>query len=94
MLKIRLLRTGRKNRPFFKIVVVEKQRAPKSGKFIEDLGSYDPLKKELKIKEERIKYWLSVGAKPSPVVHNFLVKKGIIKGKKIPVHKKKKEEKT
>jgi len=91
MLVIRLFRTGKKHQPFFKIVVTDKKNPPKGGRFKEQLGFYNPLTKERSLKAERIKYWLSVGAKVSDTVHNLLVKEGIIKGEKIPVHKKPKK---
>jgi small subunit ribosomal protein S16 len=94
MLVIRFLRVGKRNQPAFKIVVCEKKTAPKSGKFIEQVGFYNPLTRERILKRERIKYWLSVGAKPSPRVHNLLIEEKILEGKKIPVHKKPKEKKT
>jgi small subunit ribosomal protein S16 len=96
MLTIRFLRQGKKHQPFFKIVVTDKRRSPKSGKFIEEVGFYNPITKEKGFKRERIKYWLSQGVDTSDSVHNLLVKEGIIQGKKIPVHstKKKKEEKA
>jgi len=93
MLVIRFLRTGKKNQPSFKIVVVEKTRSSTSGRFTEEVGFYNPLTKEKVLKEERIKYWISVGAKPSKTTHNLLVSEKIIKGKKIPKHKKAKKEK-
>jgi len=94
MLVIRLLRIGKKNQPSFKIVVTEKRRSPSSKMFIEEVGFLNPLLKEKELKKERIKYWLSVGAKPSATVFNLLVSEKIIQGKKIPKHKvkKKKEE--
>ena len=59
---------------------------------METVGSWNPLTKEKVLKTERIKYWLSVGAQPSPTVFNLLVSEKIIEGKKkIDVHKKKKE---
>jgi len=88
MLVIRFLRTGKKNQPSFAIVVTEKKRGPKSGRFIEKLGFYNPLTKERKLAAERIKYWLSVGAKPSDTVWNLLISEKIVEGKKIPVHAK------
>ena len=91
MLVIRFSRIGKKNQPSFKIVAIDKNRPPKSGRFAQELGFWNPLTKEKKLNSERIKYWLSVGAKPSAAVYNLLVKEGILKGKKIPVHKKKKE---
>lgn len=88
MIVIRFLRVGKKNQPSFKIVVTDKRRPPRGGRFIEELGFYNPLKKEKVLKPERIKYWLSVGAKPSDTVYNLLVSEKIIEGKKISVHKK------
>jgi len=93
MLKIRFKRVGKKNQPAFKIVIVESWRAPTSGKFVEEVGFYNPLTKEKVLRKERIEYWLKCGAKPSETVHNLLVEEGIIKGEKIPKHKVKKEEK-
>ncbi len=95
MLVIRFFRTGKKNQPSFKIVVTDKRRASTKGRFVETVGFFDPLTKKKVLKPERIKYWLSVGAKPSNTVHNLLVSEKIIEGKKIDVHKKpkKKEEK-
>ena len=94
MLVIRLFRIGKKNQPFFKIVVTDKKKPTTHGRFVEELGNYNPLTKEKVLKAERIKYWLSVGAKPSPTIHNLLVSEKIVEGKKIPVHKKpKKKEK-
>lgn len=93
MLVIRFLRIGRKNQPSFKIVVTEKKRAAKSGKFVEEVGFYNPTTKEKVIKKERIKYWLSVGAKPSESLTNLLISEKILTSNKIPKHKKPKEEK-
>jgi len=93
MLKIRFLRVGKKNQPAFKIVVINSKQAPRSGKFVEEVGFFNPLTKEKVLKKERILYWLKVGAKPSDPVFNLLVSEKIIEGKKIPVHKKKKEKK-
>ncbi|MDD2731611.1 MAG: 30S ribosomal protein S16 [Candidatus Pacebacteria bacterium] len=90
MLVIRLLRTGKRNQPFFKIVVTDKRKPPRGGRFKEDVGFLNPLTKEKKLKAERIKYWISVGAKPSNTIYNLLVKENILEGRKIPVHKKKK----
>jgi small subunit ribosomal protein S16 len=91
MLAIRLLRTGKKNQPFFRIVVTDKKNPPRGGRFLEIVGFYNPLTKERNLKQDRIKYWLSVGAKPSDTVHNLLVTDKIIEDKKIPVHKKTKK---
>jgi len=91
MLVIRFLRTGKKHQPFFRIVVTDKKNPPKGGRFLEIVGFFNPLTKEKNIKEERIKYWISVGAQPSDRVHNILVAENIIKGKKISVHAKTKK---
>jgi small subunit ribosomal protein S16 len=93
MLVIRLFRVGKKNQPAFKIIVTDKRNPPRGGKFVEEVGFWNPLTKEKILKLERIKYWLSVGAQPSASVYNILVEEKIIEGKKIPKHKKKKEEK-
>lgn len=83
MLIIRLIRTGKKNASSFRIVVIEKTAPPKSGKFLEILGNYNPRLKELNLKKDRIEYWLSQGVQTSAAVHNLLVNQGIIKGSKI-----------
>lgn len=97
MLRIRFLRTGKKNQPFFRLVVTDKRNPPRGGRFLEVLGFFNPFTKEKSLKGERIKYWISVGAKPSDRVHNLLVSEKVIKGEKIAVHakaKKKKEEES
>lgn len=94
MLRIRFFRVGKKNQPSFKIVVTDKRRPPRGGRFVEEVGFWNPLTKEKMLKAERIKYWLSVGAKLSDSVYNLLVKEKILEGKKIPLHKKKKEKKS
>ena len=91
MLVIRLFRVGKKNQPSFKIVVTDKRRPPRAGRFVEQVGFYNPATKEKVLKQERVRYWLSVGAKPSKTIYNLLVSEKIIEGKKIPVHKKAKE---
>lgn len=92
MLNIRLSRVGKRNHAQYKLVVAEKT-APIKGKFVEQLGSYDPHTKELIVKNERVKYWISQGAGCSTTVHNLLVKKGVIEGEKIKLtFKSKKEE--
>ncbi|MDI6883292.1 MAG: 30S ribosomal protein S16 [Patescibacteria group bacterium] len=91
MLVIRLFRIGKKNQPFFKIIITDKRRSSTGGRFIEEVGFWNPLKKEKVLKSERIKYWLSVGAKPSASVYNLLISEKILEGKKIPRHKKAEE---
>lgn len=88
---IRLYRAGKKNQPFFKIVVTDKKNAPRGGRPVEVLGFFNPLTKEKKIDAERAKYWLSVGAQPSDTLRNFLISAGIMVGKKVDVHKKSKK---
>ena len=82
---MRLQRTGRKNEPYFRVVLGEHTNSAQSGKFIEILGSYDPKAGVVTVKEDRVKYWLSKGAQASGTVHNFLVDKKLIDGKKINV---------
>jgi len=93
MLVIRLFRTGKKNQPFFKIVVTDKRNPPKGGRFVEKIGYWNPLTKEKEINSERVKYWISQGAQPSDTIHNFLIDKKIIEGKKITKHSKAKKKK-
>jgi len=92
MLKIRLIRVGKKNQPSFKVVIIDKRKSSRAGHFIEQVGFYNPLTKERALKSERIKYWLSVGAQPSATVYNLLIKEKVVEGKKISVHKKSKKE--
>ena len=92
MLVIRLSRVGKKNQPSFQIVLNDKRKSAKAGRFMEILGFLNPLKDEKNLKAERIKYWLSVGAKPSATVHNLLVRENIIFAKKIAKNKKSKKE--
>lgn len=94
MLKIRFFRVGKKNQPCFKIVVTDKRRPPRGGRFVEEVGFWNPLTKQRTLKKERIKYWLSKGAKASDSVYNLLLKEKVCQGKKIPLHKKKKEKET
>ena len=81
-LKIRLARGGAKKRPFYRIVVAESSM-PRDGRFVERVGTYNPmLPKEhddrLVIKDERIKYWLSKGAQPTDRVHKMLAGVGLM----------------
>jgi len=83
---IRMRRMGRKNRPYYRIVATDK-RSPRDGRFIELLGTYDPLKegKNFELNRERVLYWVGVGAEVSDAVGTFLEKEGM---KKEPVKKK------
>ena len=94
MLKIRLQLTVRRTNPFFRVVLIASHSGPKSGKYVELLGSYDPKQGDIQLKKDRIKYWMSVGAQTSDTVHNFLISKKIIEGKKINVLPKKSPTKT
>jgi small subunit ribosomal protein S16 len=89
MLKIRMQRVGRINSPSYRIVVTEHTASPKAGKFVEKIGTYNPTTKARAIDAERVKYWMSVGAKPSATMHNMLISAGIITGKKLNVLPKK-----
>src|SRR3989338_559400 len=89
MLMIRMQRIGRKNMPAFRIIVAEHTRGPKTGNIVEKVGTYNPKTKEKQFNADRIKYWLSVGAKASATVHNMLVSAKIITGAKIVKHQEK-----
>lgn len=94
-LAIRLSRGGRKARPFYRIVVADK-RMPRDGRYIERLGTYNPLLEDdndnrVTLVKERIEYWLSQGAKPSERVAIFLGKAGMIDMPAQPVRPKKSE---
>jgi len=84
MLMIRLQRVGKKNEPTFRVVLTDSKNGPKSGKFLEILGSYDARdKNESKVDADRVKELVAQGAQLSDTVHNFLINKGVIEGKKI-----------
>lgn len=82
MVRIRLSRHGRHNRPFYRINAVDK-RVRRNGSVIENLGWYDPCapdeSKQLHLDEERVKYWIGVGAQPSETVMDFLAKRNLVK---------------
>ncbi|MFO7840913.1 MAG: 30S ribosomal protein S16 [Fidelibacterota bacterium] len=77
--RIRLSRMGRKNRPFYRVVVAD-SRSRRDGRFIEQIGTYDPLKKNenLDVKEDRVFHWLRSGANPSETMKRLFSKKGIM----------------
>jgi len=79
VVSIRLARYGKKKKPFYRVVVIEK-RNPRNGRFVEIVGTYDPLKNpaEIKLVAERIKYWLGQGAQPSDTVRSFLRREKIV----------------
>ncbi len=83
MIIIRLTRVGRRNQPFFRVVVTEKSRSTKS-KVLEIVGSFNPRdrKKSLVLKKERILYWISKGSQVSDTAHNLLISGRVLKGSK------------
>lgn len=83
---IRMQRIGRRNDPAFRIVLTERRSKPTSGEQ-EILGSYHPKTKHTILKNERILYWMSKGARLSVTVHNLLISQNVFNGKKINVVK-------
>ena len=75
MVKIRLRRMGAKKAPFYRIVVAD-SRCPHDGRFIEEIGTYDPMAEgeNIKVDLERAKYWISNGAQPTETVRGLLTK--------------------
>jgi small subunit ribosomal protein S16 len=87
-LRIRLARGGTKKRPFYRIVVAD-SRSPRDGRFVEKIGTYNPMvprdhPERLRLDEERAKHWLSVGASPSDRVARFLGQANLIEMPAIP----------
>ncbi|BBF42192.1 SSU ribosomal protein S16p [Lachnospiraceae bacterium KM106-2] len=78
--KIRLKRLGQKKAPFYRVVVAD-SRAPRDGKFIEEIGTYDPTKEPsaFNVNEEAAKKWLSNGAQPTETVAKLFKNAGIVK---------------
>ena len=76
--KLRLKRMGAKQRPFYRVVAAD-SRSPRDGRFIETVGTYDPIKKEdnIKMDEEKVLTWLKNGAQPTDTVKNILTQAGI-----------------
>jgi small subunit ribosomal protein S16 len=76
--KIRLARHGAKKRPFYRIVVTDSE-SPRDGRFLEAVGTYNPLKEpgEVTLKSDRIDYWLGTGATPSDTVKSLLKKEAV-----------------
>ncbi len=79
MVKIRLRRTGAKKKPFYRVVAAESQ-SPRDGRFVEVLGYYNPRTDPVtfNIEEERVLYWLSVGAQPTDTVNKLLQNAGTL----------------
>lgn len=82
MLKLRLARVGKRKKPFYRLVVSD-NRKDMYGDHLENLGHFNPHNKEVVLKEDRIKHWLSVGAQASETVHNLLVKEGVLPKDKV-----------
>jgi small subunit ribosomal protein S16 len=81
-IKIRLARGGAKKRPFYRIVIAD-SRSPRDGRFIERIGSYNPMVAQdhpdrLKLDQDRAKHWLAVGAQPTDRIARFLAKEGLM----------------
>lgn len=76
--RIRLSRFGRKKLPFYRLVVSD-SRSPRDGRFIEQIGTYDPMKEpaEIKVDEEKALKWLTNGAQPSDTARGLLKKSGV-----------------
>ncbi|MCP4298905.1 MAG: 30S ribosomal protein S16 [Proteobacteria bacterium] len=73
--RIRFARTGSKKKPFYRIVAAD-QRMKRDGRFLEKLGTYNPITKAIELNKESIKKWLSVGASPSDKVNKLLIQNG------------------
>lgn len=80
MVKLRLKRMGKKGSPFYRIVAAD-SRSPRDGRFIEEVGTYNPIAKEnqVTLDEEKVMKWLNNGAKPSDTVRSILSKQGLMK---------------
>jgi small subunit ribosomal protein S16 len=80
--KIRLKRMGAKKRPFYRVVVAD-ARSPRDGRFIEMVGYYDPLPDPVvvKLQDDRIRYWMATGARPSDAVRQLLERQGMLEAK-------------
>jgi small subunit ribosomal protein S16 len=89
VLTIRLQRRGRTNDPSYRVILVESARGPKTGNYLEMLGSYDARTDRVELDKERIVHWIGHGAQTSDTVHNLLISQKIIEGKKINVLPKK-----
>ncbi len=74
--KLRLKRMGSKQKPFYRIVVAD-SRSPRDGRFIETIGTYDVLKNQVNVDEDKAMQWLNNGAQPTDTVKNILSKNGI-----------------
>ena len=82
---MRLQRIGRKNNPSYRVLIVDSRQGPKSGKFVDIIGSYDPKDDRVALDGEKAREWIAKGVQLSPTVHNLLISQKIIEGKKINV---------
>ena len=92
-IKIRLARGGSKKRPYYRIVVAD-ERAPRDGKYIEKIGTYNPMlpkdnAERVTFVDARVKYWLGEGAEPTDRVQRFLATANLVEARKIPEQTKK-----
>lgn len=97
-LKIRLSRGGAKKRPYYRIVVAD-ARAPRDGRFIEKLGTYNPILPtehgdRLALKTERVQYWIASGAQPTDRVRKLLSQAGLVEAAAVPEQTKKNQPKA
>ena len=92
MLAIKFRSVGKKHQRSFRIVVTEK-RSKLQGRYIEDLGWFDPKTDKYQVNAEAAKKWITHGEQPTDTIRNLFVKAGVMKGPKIPVHKKAKVKK-
>lgn len=89
MLVLKLRRIGKKHQPSYRLIVSER-RSKLNGRYVDDLGWYNPRAKTHQFNKEQVLRWLERGAQKTDTVHNLLIKTGIISGKKIAIHKKNK----
>lgn len=90
MLAIKLKRIGKKGQASFRVIVAEK-RSKINGRYVEDLGWFNPHSDKFSVKPEAVKNWLAKGAQPTESAHNLLVRAGVLTGPKKPVHAKSKK---
>ena len=95
MVKIRLRRMGAKKAPYYRVVVAD-SRCPRDGRFIEEIGTYDPMAdgEKIKVDLERAKYWIANGAQPTDTVRGLLVKAGVLEAKPMPAKTNAKKKKS
>lgn len=91
MLKMRLQRIGRKNSPSYRVVIVDSRQGPKSGKFVDMIGFYEPKTGTRRVDAAKAKEWIAKGVQLSATMHNMLVSEKVIDRPKITVQKPKKE---